>query len=380
MRQNKQVYSFFHHHSEKNTMRQILNHGCRISDEWSYRGMRALIIENELLRVTVLVDKGSDIVEFRYKLRDIDFLLMRPEGIRNPARDVPSAHNNQVFLDYFSGGWNEILPNGGGGAVHRGAEYGQHGEISLIPWGCAITEDTPERVSARLWVRAVRTPFYLEKTMTLESGRAVLTIHETLTNEGGEPLDFMWGQHIAFGRPFLDEGAVIDVPASKLIVGEMSNFGPRRFQPGITAEWSRVPAPDGTMLDATLVPPYGEIEVQDIAYLTELSDGWYAITNPERKVGFGTHFDHDFYRYIWYWQSMGGAGKGYPWWGRLHTMALEPWTSYPTHGLPSAVANGTARVLQPGEQIRTTFRAVAYEGLERVSGIAPDGTVTGSVG
>jgi hypothetical protein len=54
----------------------------------------------------------------------------------------------------------------------------QHGEISLIPWGCAITEDTPERVSARLWVRAVRTPFYLEKTMTMESGRAVPIIDE----------------------------------------------------------------------------------------------------------------------------------------------------------------------------------------------------------
>ncbi len=55
---------------------------CRISDEWTYKGLRTVILENDLLRVVILVDRGSDIIEFRYKPYDVDFLLRRPRGIR----------------------------------------------------------------------------------------------------------------------------------------------------------------------------------------------------------------------------------------------------------------------------------------------------------
>ena len=64
---------------------QPRNHGCRISDGWRYEGMQTLILENELLRVVVLVDKGSDIIEFRYKPRDLDFLFFAPGGSMSTA-------------------------------------------------------------------------------------------------------------------------------------------------------------------------------------------------------------------------------------------------------------------------------------------------------
>jgi hypothetical protein len=357
--------------------RQPRNHGCRISDAWTLAGLRTLILENELLRVTLLVDKGSDIVEFRYKPLDLDFLFFAANGIRNPNRNPVSAPTGGPFLDYFSGGWNEILPNGGPPVTYKGAELGQHGELSLIPWEYAILEDSPDRVAARLWVRPLRTPFFLEKNLSLEPGRAVLTIEEQLINEGGEPLQLMWGHHIAFGRPFLEEGAVIDTPARRFLVHEaMPGYEPRRFQPGVTADWPDVPTPDGSIADASQVPAYGAAQAQEMAYLAELREGWYAITNPARKIGFGLHFDPALFRYIWYWQQLGDVAKGHPWWGRTHTAALEPWTSYPTNGLNEAVANGTALELQPGELIETRLCAVAYDGLQRVSGITAEGQVT----
>jgi hypothetical protein len=113
---------------------QPRNHGCRISDAWTLAGMRTLILENELLRVVVLVDKGSDIIEFRYKPHGLDFLFFSLSGLRNPTVNLPSAPSTGPFLDYFSGGWNEILLNGGPHVTYKGAELGQHGEISLIPW------------------------------------------------------------------------------------------------------------------------------------------------------------------------------------------------------------------------------------------------------
>lgn len=190
--------------------------GCRISDDWAYKGLRTVILENDLLRVVVLVDRGSDIIEFRYKPYDVDFLLRRPRGIRAPQDGCLDPLSDTAFIDYFSGGWNEILPNGGMPSSYKGAALGQHGEISLIPWRYAITEDTPDRVAVTLSVRPYRIPFALEKTLMLEEGKAALFIEERLTNEAGEPLHCMWGQHIAFGNPFLRQGAMIHAPQNAL--------------------------------------------------------------------------------------------------------------------------------------------------------------------
>ncbi len=352
------------------------NHGCRISDAWTVDGMRTVILENELLRVVVLVGKGTDIVEFRYKPRDLDYLLFMPNGLRNPNKGVVSTPTNGPFLDYYSGGWNDILPNGGPYSTYNGAEFGQHGEVSLIPWECAIVEDEPASVTAKFWVRPIRTPFFVEKTMRLTAGRAVLEIDEQVTNEAGETMHLMWGQHVAFGRPFLDEGAVIDAPARRLLVGSAEpNYEPRLYAPDTAHEWPNGVSPQGQPVDASVVLPFGAIQAQEMAYLAELTDGWYAIRNQERNLGFGLRFDHHLYRYIWYWQQLGNVAQGYPWWGRLHTVALEPWTSYPTGGLAEAIANGTAVTLAAGEVIKTSLRAVAFEGASRVTSITPDGTV-----
>src|SRR5258708_10544423 len=89
-------------------------YGCRVSDEWTFRGMRAAILENELLRVVVLLDKGAEIVEFRYKPLDLDPLLRIPTEVRNPTQGLASvASGGGTFLDYYIGGLQEIRPDGG---------------------------------------------------------------------------------------------------------------------------------------------------------------------------------------------------------------------------------------------------------------------------
>jgi hypothetical protein len=128
-------------------------------------------------------------------------------------------------------------------------------------------------------------------------------------------------------------------------------------------------------VDASQIPPFGALKAQEMAYLTELTDGWYAIRNPIQHLGFGLRFDHQLYRYIWYWQQLGNVAEGFPWWSRLHTVALEPWTSYPTGGLSEAIANGTAVLLQPGEQRKSSLKAVAFEGDAHVSNVTLDGDV-----
>ena len=351
--------------------------GCWVSDQWKFNELKTIVLENELLRIVILVDKGTDIVEFRYKPANVDFLLQMPTGIRNPKHDVSSAPNSGTFLDYFSGGWNEVLPNGGPFVNYRGAELGQHGEISLVPWGCAIIKHTAKQVIVRFSVDAIRTPFSVEKTLTLNANEAKLYIEETLTNRAGESVHCMWGQHIAFGRPFLDECAVIDVPDCKFLVHEaMDGYEPRRFQPESISAINQVPAADGSgVVDARDVPAYGGAKAQEMAYLTELQDGWYAISNPHKNAGFGVRFDHSLFKYIWYWQQLGDVASGYPWWGKLHCTALEPWTSYPTNGLNDAVNNGSALQLAAGETVSHRLIATAFTPEGRVREVDKDGNV-----
>ncbi|GAB4427121.1 MAG: hypothetical protein OHK0015_08650 [Chloroflexi bacterium OHK40] len=49
------------------------NFGCRVT-EYVYRGLRTFSMENESLRVTVLADKGGDIIEFLHYTSIVDEL------------------------------------------------------------------------------------------------------------------------------------------------------------------------------------------------------------------------------------------------------------------------------------------------------------------
>jgi hypothetical protein len=351
------------------------NYGCRIT-ETIYRGLRTVTLENEMVRVSFLADKGTDIFEFLHKPTDTDFMWRSPLGVRNPAMFVPTIPRPEgAFLDYYEGGWQECLPTGGNPAEYAGTKFGPHGEVCLVPWDYTILENEPERVQVRYEVRTYRTPCYLQKTVTLERNSGVLAFSEQLTNEGAVPLDLMWGHHPAFGPPFLDESCVIDLPGATVRTIETEQTG--RCKPGAEWSWPRVPGKDGPPIDlGRIAPP--ETRAHDLAILTDLQAGWYAITNTTRRVGFGMVWPVATFGALWYWQVFGGA-MAQPWYGRTYNIALEPWTT-PHLTIEEAIAQGTQRVLAPGEALELEFKAVAYAGIDRVLAIGPDGAVTPATG
>ena len=54
------------------------NYGCRITTDVTIKGNNVVIMENQILRVTILVDRGSDIIELLYKPEDIDLMWRSP--------------------------------------------------------------------------------------------------------------------------------------------------------------------------------------------------------------------------------------------------------------------------------------------------------------
>ncbi len=330
--------------------RRQRNWGCRIHDTELY-GIRAIVLENELVRLTFLAGKGTDLVEFNYKPRDLDFVWLAPGGIRNPlALHSTSPDPLATFLDVYPGGWQEIFPNAGAPAQSAGAQYGQHGEVSALPWDVEIVEDAAEQVGVRFSVQGVKTPCTIVKVVRLRSGVPGVEIEETVTNDSPVPFEAMWGHHITFGAPFLEPGAKVRVPEGLTARPHPVPVESRARRIGSAEDftWPIGLGPAGDRLDFSIVPGPGA--ASDLFYLSGFPDAaaWYDITRPDSGLGMRVEWDADALPYLWYWQEF-GATAGYPWYGRNYNIGLEPSSSFPTTGLPDAVANGSALSIQPGK-------------------------------
>ena len=121
------------------------------------------------------------------------------------------------------------------------------------------------------------------------------------------------------------------------------------------------------------VPPKSS-KLEDLAVYHDLSDGWYAITNMEKKVGIGMLFSKEIFRYVWNWQVFGG-GPGYPWYGRHYNLGLELCTSLPDGMTLPGSQNKTAFDLGSRESIETSLKAIAFESATGVKEIKDNGTI-----
>lgn len=349
--------------------------GCRISDAWTFRGLKTVILENDHIRVTVLVDKGADIYEFVHKPSDTDFMWRTPWGVRDPSKWVPtSGWGNGLWHDVYEGGWQTIAPTGGSPMNYMGAEIGQHNESAIMPWDCQVTEDTAERVSARFWVRTYRTPFFIEKTLTIERGDPTLHIEESVKNEAEEPAECVWGQHIALGSPFLSPACRLDVPAAEFFVPGEGDTAERRLKMGQSGTFPSALDPRSRPVDLRTFPPK-TARVQDYAVITGMSEGWYALTNSEKGVGFAFSYPVETYPYLWFWQVFGG-GSGWPWYRRNYNVGLEPFSSL-ANGAPLAGSKTrTAVMMKAGEKRTAVMRATAFTSKSGVSRVTPGGKIT----
>ena len=98
-----------------------------------------MVMENELLRISLIADKGADMFELVHKPSDTDFMWRTPWSVRNQSLWVPSTGWGEgIFHDLYIGGWNTIAPTGGFEQDYMGAEIGQHNETNMMPWDAQI--------------------------------------------------------------------------------------------------------------------------------------------------------------------------------------------------------------------------------------------------
>jgi len=346
------------------------NYGCRFK-EIIENGYRALVMENEKIRVSIYLDKGSDIYEFLYKPTDTDFMWRSPIKIdANVKAPVTKEHSKGSFLDIYEGGWQDMLPSIGAPTNYKNMDLGTHGELFTLPFEYDVLEDDPEKVSLKLYTRMKRSPLFVEKQISLEGNNSFIKIDQTITNEADEEFKFSWGQHPAIGMPFLDGNCVIDVPPAKKAKTYQASLSPNQIiSPDMEFRWPNIEADNGNTIDLSkIMPP--ESKTAFITYLEEISEGWYGITNLKSGLGFGMVWDRSVFKHLWMWCVYRGA-YGFPWYGRTYNIALEPWSSLPDN-FDEVLKNNDYLSLGTGKSLSTSYSAVVYKSEKRIKGFNKD--------
>ena len=344
---------------------------CKVTELTLAGGVRAVRIENDLIATTILVDKGADIYELIYKPKGMDVLWKSPAGLRPTGRGVPTAFASEAaWLEYYAGGWQEIFPNGGPACVYKGVELSFHGEASVAPWEWEVLEQSNTAAEVRFTVRLFRSPFRIQRVMRVEAGQPMLILRERITNEAGEPMDYMWGHHPAYGAPFLSQHCRIDIGTAHVRADDEYVGVNNPLELNARYTW-----PLAGEVDLAQVPEESECRAM-LAYFTDFEAGWYGITNTQLGFGVGLVWPKAAFPYAWFWQELRGS-PGFPWYKQAYVMAIEPFSSIPSQGLLAAMQKGgTHRTLQPGETTETELRAVFYESSTGITGIAPGGEVS----
>lgn len=328
------------------------------------REWRGLALRSAEVEVVLLPDKGADIYSWTDRASGVDVLFKTPWGLP-PAEPGATGDSQTAWLERYPGGWQVLCPNGGAESVAPGGvRWGFHGEACLVPW--EVVDLGPN--SVELTVRLHRAPLRLRRRLTLVD--RLLTVEESLTNTSPDPVELMWSHHPAFGAPFLSPDCVITTGARTLVADDEAPG--TVLAPGSTHQWPNVSTKDGRKLDLSALPP---APADQLAYLTDFDDGWFAITNPTFGLGVGMRWDTGVFGHAWFWQEL-NSSAGYPWWREAYVCAIEPASVIPGQGVDAARRKGSSLLrLAGGERKDVTIEAVLFPVTGGVTRIGPGGQV-----
>lgn len=298
------------------------------------------MLENELLQVMLLLDKGGEPVRWLDKKSDTDFIWHTRTGL------LP-AHS--LYPDYqmsYLGGWQEMLPEVSETHVYRGAVV-HRGETAITPWDYELIREDDEELRVRLTNRLRSLPLFIEKTFILRRNDALVRIEETVRNEAPVPIEFNWGHHLAFGSPFLDIGTKVEFAPGSIVLDTAT---------GKKREWPAAPG-DGEPRDLSVMAQPGTSRP---LLAVETPEGAYRLRNGSKPVALEVRWDRNVWPYVWYWQNF-AADPNAPFFGCEYNIGLEPFNVPPKWTLAEAAAKGAALHLEPRGELSSWLHIAIKE-------------------
>lgn len=288
----------------------------------TFKGRKAVSLENEYLRVTVL-QEGGHIAEVFDKATNISPLWIPiwpsiepssfdPEnpgefGTGADAKLLAGIMGHNLCLDIF----------GGPSAEEAAAGLTAHGESSVNPYD--ITETPGELV-----MRAHLPLGQLNFTRTVQLHGRNVRIHEVVENLAAMDRPIAWTQHVTLGPPFLKPETTqfrASMEKSRVFEGQ---FGDDDYLvKGAEFVWPMAPRSDGGTADLRQMnpsAPAGGYTVQ-LAH-PKSDDAFFIAFDPESQLTVGYIWKRADFPWLGIWEE-NLSRQGSPWNGKSITRGME---------------------------------------------------------
>jgi hypothetical protein len=319
-----------------------------------FRGWQRLVLDNGMIRVSVLPQKGAGIYELVDVSTGTDALFKAPpEGLR--ARGAPPrvGAGDVEFLQSYEGGWQPLFPNLGSACMHHDKPMPVHGEAALLPWDWTVTARGGDAIVVSMSVRCTRAPLRLTRVLRLPADSPTLTLEETISNESSYEEQFVWGHHCVLGGDFLEQGCRLTTSARLIKTDAIAwEAETARLEAGTVSAWPNAHGRDGVVVDLRSIPGT-EAGSHDDVLLTDLTAGVLEVTNPRLRLVFRLAWDAACFPWIRLWQAFGGARR--PPLSGSYALGVEPWSA--GENLEHAIRNGTACRVPGMGHVTTTISA-----------------------
>lgn len=292
-------------------------------NEVTYHNRRAVQIENDDLRVTVLAG-GGHIAEILHKKTGVNALWTPPWPSIEPADYDPAQHTgygSDAEARLLAGimGHNVCLDIFGGPSEEEAAAgMTVHGQASILPYDFQMEGDD------LLCTVLLQTPMLLfARRLRLEGD--TVRIAETVTNMTAADRAIAWTQHVTLGPPFIENGRTeFRLPGTRSKTFESDFAGDKGYMAvGAEFDWPHVPHKDGGTVDLRVFPDY-DASGGYTAHLMDPSreDAYFLAWSPSSKLLFGYQWNRQDFPWIGIWEE-NRSRTGPPWNGQTITRGME---------------------------------------------------------
>jgi hypothetical protein len=295
-------------------------------------GFDAIVLENSLLRASVIPSLGGRMWELRDEIRGRQWIWHRD--------DVPLAASarGSSYDDVWAGGWEELFPNDSA-IDFEGRSLPDHGEWWTTAWTVTDVADGAEAV-VRLVAETRNPRTACVKEFRLRDDSDTIKVSYRIESLETEPFHFLFKQHLPIAVTPSCQLAVpggqvtaVDAAFSTLLPGS----GP--------FAWPLAPLMDGLDVDLRQVPPRSTAE-REFMYITDVPQACCGIDDVSQGASIRMRYDRRRLPFLWLFLSYGG-------WRNCYTAVLEPCTNMPKN-LAEAVRLGQSARLDPGAVFQTS--------------------------
>lgn len=287
-----------------------------------FMGRKAVSLENESLRVTVL-EEGGHIAEVLDKQSQVN-----PLWIPHWQSIEPSTYSHVAVPQFGTGSDAKLLAGimghnlcldlfGGPSPAEASAGIGAHGESSvnrydIAPLECGLTMSVTLPLAQLRFVR------------TIELIGDGVRVRETVENLIALDRPIAWTQHVTLAPPFLDPATTeFRASVTDSMVSEMDPGEHAYLVHGAHFRWPIAPAPDGTVSDLRRMNPVAPAS----GYTAHLSDpanedAFFVAFSPQHKLAFGYVWKRADFPWLGIWEE-NCSRRWSPWDSRTATRGME---------------------------------------------------------